>query len=206
MIKTQGSGITERAVMQFDSAIDLKEIIAAAKHSMIVERFSTLRKAIAETATAILESCNLPRDPRGTYAFLAHIKGGKARTAFIDHAGVTLQHVRDKVAALPASTKRRDTISALDAVHKLFKKDLAAIPANWLALRTLFESRNGAQLGISPKRYANILIYASVRMQKPTARPGRSRSRKAMFWMVGVPQHTGNPIPNGEISNTTAGG
>lgn len=80
----------------------------------------------------------------------------KARTAFLDNAGITLRHVREKVAALPASTRRRDTLSALDAVQKLFGRDLAAVPANWLALRTLFGSRNAAQLGVSEKRHANI--------------------------------------------------
>lgn len=80
----------------------------------------------------------------------------KALKAFTDNPGVSLKDVRDKVAALPASTRRRDTLSALDAVQKLFKKDLAAIPANWLALRNLFESHNGAQLGVTAKRYANI--------------------------------------------------
>lgn len=80
----------------------------------------------------------------------------KARTAFLDNAGISLRRVREQVAALPASTRRRDTLSALDAVQKLYGRDLAAVPANWLALRTLFESRNGAQLGVTEKRLANI--------------------------------------------------
>lgn len=80
----------------------------------------------------------------------------KARAAFTDHAGSTLKDVRDQVAALPASTQRRDTLSALDAVQKLFKRDLATVQTNWRALRQLFQGRNAAQLGVSEKRYANI--------------------------------------------------
>lgn len=80
----------------------------------------------------------------------------QARQAFTGNIGITLQDVRDKVAALPASTRRRDALSALDAVPRLFKRDLGAVQAHWRSLRALFQSRNAAQLGIKPKSYANI--------------------------------------------------
>jgi integrase len=80
----------------------------------------------------------------------------KARSVFLDNAGITLYHVRCQVAALPPSIRRRDALSALDSVSKLFNRDLAVVPANWLALRTLFRSLNAAQAGVSEKRYANI--------------------------------------------------
>lgn len=80
----------------------------------------------------------------------------KARFAFLHNAGITLLDVREQVAALPPSTRRRDTLSALDAVQKLFKRNPATVQADWISLRALFTSRNAAQLGVSPKRYANI--------------------------------------------------
>lgn len=80
----------------------------------------------------------------------------KARQAFKSNAGVSLQDVRTAVAALPASTKRRDTLSALDGVRKLYGRDLQTVPADWRTLRSLFVSRNAAQLGVSEKRLANI--------------------------------------------------
>lgn len=80
----------------------------------------------------------------------------KARQAFTANAGVSLKTVRDRVAALPASTRRRDRLSALDAVQKLFGRDLSEVPANWLALRTLFTNSSHGSLGVTAKRYANI--------------------------------------------------
>jgi hypothetical protein len=80
----------------------------------------------------------------------------RSRAAFAGSIGLSLLDVRDKVAALPASTRRRDTLSALDAVQKLFRRDLASVQADWIVLRALFTGRNAAQLGVSPKRFANI--------------------------------------------------
>jgi integrase len=86
-----------------------------------------------------------------TLEFLA-----RSRAAFSTTVGLSLQDVRDQVAALPASTRRRDTLSALDAVPKLFKRNLAAVQADWISLRAVFTSKNAAQLGVSEKRFANI--------------------------------------------------
>jgi integrase len=80
----------------------------------------------------------------------------KARQVFTNNAGISLLDVRAAVAGLPASTKRRDALSALDSVQRLFGRDLRTVPANWLALRILFQSQNAAQLGVSEKRFANI--------------------------------------------------
>jgi integrase len=80
----------------------------------------------------------------------------KARKAFADNAGISLQDVRTAVASLPASIRRRDTLSALDAVRKLFGRDLGTVSADWRTLRALFQSQNAAQLGVSEKRLANI--------------------------------------------------
>ena len=80
----------------------------------------------------------------------------RSRAVFAENHGITLLDVRKQVAALPASTRRRDTLSALDAVQKLFKRDLATVQADWISLRAVLTSRNAAQLGVKQKRYANI--------------------------------------------------
>lgn len=80
----------------------------------------------------------------------------RSRAAFANNTGITLLDVRKQVAALPPSTRRRDTLSALDAVQKLFKRDLATVQADWIYLRALLTSKNAAQLGVKQKRYANI--------------------------------------------------
>jgi integrase len=80
----------------------------------------------------------------------------RSRAVFADTIGQSLLDVRNKVASLPASTQRRDALSALDSVPKLFGRDLATVQADWISLRALFNSRNAAQLGVSQKRFANI--------------------------------------------------
>jgi integrase len=79
-----------------------------------------------------------------------------SRLAFAHFVGLSLHDVRANVAALPATVRRRDTLSALDAVPKLFGRDLTAVPAEWIALRALFSGQNAVQLGVSEKRFANI--------------------------------------------------
>ena len=89
----------------------------------------------------------------------------KSRTVFTDNPGITLQDVRDRVAEEPLGTARRDTLSALDATSKLFKRALTGVPATSVSLRGLFARRNAASLGVSKKRYANIksAVMAAVR-------------------------------------------
>ncbi|HWY63246.1 MAG TPA: tyrosine-type recombinase/integrase [Rhizomicrobium sp.] len=80
----------------------------------------------------------------------------KSRTIFRDNLGTTLQDVRDRSDITLTRTARRDALCALDAMPKLFGRDLSAIQASWPKLRSLFASKNAAQIGISEKRYANI--------------------------------------------------
>jgi integrase len=80
----------------------------------------------------------------------------KSRNIFRDSTCPTLQSVRDRVAKELLSTRRRDTLSAFDAVPKLLGQALVNVAASPPALRNLFASRNAAQLGVSEKRYANI--------------------------------------------------
>lgn len=67
IIGTEGSGITESAILKLDIASDLSTIVAAAKRGMAAESFRETEKIITEIAKAILEAHNLPNDPRGLY-------------------------------------------------------------------------------------------------------------------------------------------
>lgn len=80
----------------------------------------------------------------------------RSRQAFLSGAPLSLQDIRDRVAAGAAGTDRRDTLSALDALARAYGRDLATIKAAPTTVRTLLASRTAAELGLSDKRYANI--------------------------------------------------
>lgn len=80
----------------------------------------------------------------------------KSRNAFLSNGPFSLQDIRDRVADQGSGTQRRDTLSALDSVARLFGRDLARIPAGARSIRDLFLSRTAAELGVTDKRYANI--------------------------------------------------
>jgi hypothetical protein len=65
--RIEGAGITQRAILQFDLEKDLAAVVAAANHTMALERFSLLSKDIAKLAVAVLQSANLPFHVRGIY-------------------------------------------------------------------------------------------------------------------------------------------
>jgi integrase len=78
------------------------------------------------------------------------------RNLFRDSLGASLQAVRERVSQEGPGNQRRDTLSALDAIPRLFGRPLVDIVASPPVLRNLFASHNGPQLGVSPKRYSNI--------------------------------------------------
>lgn len=88
----------------------------------------------------------------------------KCRTVF-QGAQPTLEDVRQKVGGQEAAIRRRDALSAFEALKTQFKVDLAKTPATFPVLRRVFASRNPAQLGTSPKRFANIRaeVFRAVR-------------------------------------------
>lgn len=89
----------------------------------------------------------------------------KSGSVFTSHAAQSLADIRAKVAATPTSTARRDTLSALDSVERVFGKPLAMIPADGQRLRQLFKGGCAVTFEISDKRYANIrsLVASAVR-------------------------------------------
>ena len=80
----------------------------------------------------------------------------RSREAFASNRGMTLQHVRERIAESPAGTTRRDLLSALDSVARLYGRALSQVPATVSAVRALLASKTAAQLGISEKRLANV--------------------------------------------------
>ena len=67
IIGTIGRGISETAIVKMSVATDLQAIVAAANHSMNLERFSSTANSISNIAKNILTARNLPTDPRGVY-------------------------------------------------------------------------------------------------------------------------------------------
>jgi integrase len=101
----------------------------------------------------------------------------RSRTVFLDSAPASLQQVRDRVMAQAAGTDRRDMLSALDTVSRLFKRDLANIRASAKSLRPLFGSASAAQLGISDKRYANVRSCVAAALRRYSDAPAALTKR-----------------------------
>lgn len=80
----------------------------------------------------------------------------KSRAVFASNAPPSLFDLRTRVAAGATGTTRRDALSALDSLPRLFGRELSAIRASVGTVRDLFVSRTAAELGISQKRFANI--------------------------------------------------
>lgn len=80
----------------------------------------------------------------------------RSREAFRSNAPLSLKDVRDRVAASEPSAQRRDTLSAIDTVARVFEKDLSSIRASAEIVRELFGSKPALELGLKPKRYANV--------------------------------------------------
>jgi site-specific recombinase XerC len=108
----------------------------------------------------------------------------RSREAFAANRGMTLQHVRERIAESASGTTRRDLLSALDSVGRLYGRDLATIPATAKSLRTLLASKTAAQLGISEKRYANVrsLLSAAIRDHAETPEPITKRIPLSTDW------------------------
>ena len=80
----------------------------------------------------------------------------RSRDAFLSNAPLSLKGLRNRVAELESGIIRRDRLSALDSVARLFGRDLSSIRATARVVRELFASKTAAELGISTKRFANI--------------------------------------------------
>lgn len=89
----------------------------------------------------------------------------RSRAAFLANAPLSLADIRKRATAQPPGTTRRDMLSALDAVERLFGRPLAAIRADRKSLRSLLSSTTGPVHGLTPKRYANVcsLVTTAVR-------------------------------------------
>ena len=80
----------------------------------------------------------------------------RSREVFSSVSGITLQDLRDCVAAQATGTQRRDMLSALDTVAERYRCDLATIRATPAGVRRLLSSAKAAELGVRPKRLANV--------------------------------------------------
>ena len=80
----------------------------------------------------------------------------RSRAAFLADPAPSLQHVRQQVAAAWSGTTRRDALSALDTLARVFNRDLSTIRTDPKTVRELLASKTALQLGLSEKRYANL--------------------------------------------------
>lgn len=80
----------------------------------------------------------------------------RCRQAFASNAPLSLRDTRDRVAASDPGDARRDTLSAIDTVARVFGKDLHSLRGTPEVVRELFGSKTAIQLGLSTKRYANV--------------------------------------------------
>jgi hypothetical protein len=89
----------------------------------------------------------------------------KSRGAFLVDTLSSLQHVREQIVAQRSGTARRDALSALDTLARVFNRDLSTILAVPKSVRELQASKTAAELGLSEKRYAIVRssVVASVR-------------------------------------------
>lgn len=110
----------------------------------------------------------------------------RSREAFASNRGMTLQHVRDRIAESAAGTVRRDLLSALDTAERLFGCALSQVPATANAVRILLASKSAAQLNISDKRYANVrsLLSAAVRDYGDAPQPITKRIPLTEEWQA----------------------
>src|SRR3569832_357299 len=103
---------------------------------------------------------------------------------FASNRGPTLQDVRDSVARSPATSVRRDLLSALDTTAKIFGRDLTDTQACWRSIRLLFSSKTAGQAGLEPKRFANIRsdVLRAVRLFGDVVQPVTKRIPLSPEW------------------------
>jgi hypothetical protein len=89
----------------------------------------------------------------------------QSRGAFLADTLSSLQHVREQIVAHRSGTVRRDALSALDTLARVFSRDLSTVLAVPKSIRELLASKTAAELGLSDKRYANVRssVVSSVR-------------------------------------------
>lgn len=80
----------------------------------------------------------------------------RSRTVFVENGPMSLQELRRRVDTGEGGIRRRDMLSALDSVPRLFGRELATMSASARLIRLLVSSKTATELGISEKRYANI--------------------------------------------------
>jgi len=80
----------------------------------------------------------------------------RSRKTFVDNAPMSLRELRGRIDVNASGISRRDMLSALDSLERLFGRDLGTVPATTKSVRSLFSSKKAPELRISEKRYANI--------------------------------------------------
>lgn len=98
----------------------------------------------------------------------------------------TLKDVRRWVEDQPASTRRRDSLSAFGFLSTTAGLDLASIPARPRDLRALFANLSAPRLRVSPKRLANVrsLVNTARDGAQAAAGPRAPKPRIGPEWLT----------------------
>lgn len=98
----------------------------------------------------------------------------------------TLEDVRRWVERQPASTRRRDSLSAFGFLSTTAGLDLASIPARPRDLRDLFAKLSAPRLAVSPKRLANVrsLVTTARDSAQAAAGPRAPKLRIGGEWLA----------------------
>jgi integrase len=108
----------------------------------------------------------------------------RGRQAFVENSPMSLQELRTRVDARSLGSSRRDMLSALDTIARLFGRDLSQFRASTKAVRELFLTSSAAQLGVSEKRYANVrsCVTAALRLYGEAPAPITKRITLSSDW------------------------
>ena len=108
----------------------------------------------------------------------------QSREIFASVSGISLQDIRDRVAVNSTGTARRDMLSAVDTAARVFNRSLGSVRATPAAIRGLFGKVSGPELGISPKRLANIRseIGRALRLYGEPIKPITKRIPLSQDW------------------------
>ena len=108
----------------------------------------------------------------------------RSREVFASVAALSLDDLRGRVAAGETGNARRDMLSALDTAARVFGRPLSSVRATPAAVRDLFGRTAAAEIGISPKRLANVRsdIVKALRLYGETVKAITKRIPLAAAW------------------------
>jgi integrase len=103
---------------------------------------------------------------------------------FMSSAPPTMARIQERVATEMTGTKRRDSLSAFNALGRALKIDWATVRATPTNVRNILGGRSGAELGFTEFRWRNIrsLIHGAVKAFSPPLQAATQRIPLSQSW------------------------